>query len=103
MSELNLSFLASQISNLHDYLQKRALQQVNISLTIRNWLVGLYIVEYEQNGSDRAIYGAKAIHELAILLKKRSIKGLDDRALRTCRIFSKHTLKFGGQCPPNFI
>ncbi len=45
MSELNLPFLASQISNLHDYLQKRAKQQVNNALTIRNWLIGLYIIE----------------------------------------------------------
>ena len=87
MSELNLSFLASQISSLHEYLQRRAQQQVNNALTIRNWIVGLYIVEYEQNGSDRAIYGAKAIKELADLLKRRTIKGLDERSLRTCRAF----------------
>lgn len=87
MSELNLSFLASQISSLHEYLKKRAQQQVNNALTIRNWLVGLYIVEYEQNGSDRAVYGTRALMELADLLKRRTIKGLDERSLRTCRSF----------------
>ncbi|HCN85233.1 MAG TPA: cytoplasmic protein [Sphingobacteriaceae bacterium] len=87
MNEFNLSLLASEISNLHSYLQQRIFQQVNTSLTTRNWLVGLHIVEYEQNGSDRAIYGAGAIKELANLLKKRNIRGLDERSLRTCRAF----------------
>jgi hypothetical protein len=31
-----------------------ASRAVNVSLTLRNWLVGFYIVEYEQNGTDRA-------------------------------------------------
>jgi hypothetical protein len=26
-------------------------------MTIRNWLIGYYIVEFEQNGKDRAEYG----------------------------------------------
>jgi len=87
MNDLSLQFVALQISSLHDYLQKRVQQQVNNALTIRNWLVGLYIVEYEQSGSDRAVYGARAINELAYLLKQKSIRGLDERTLRTCRTF----------------
>jgi hypothetical protein len=26
---------------------------------LRNWIIGFYIVEYEQNGKDRAEYGEK--------------------------------------------
>ena len=89
MTVFNLSVLASEISDLHFYMQDNALQQVNTSLTLRNWLIGLYIVEYEQNGSDRAIYGKGAIIELANLLKQKKLKGLDDRSLRTCRAFYK--------------
>jgi hypothetical protein len=87
MSEFNLSLLASEISVLNTFLQQRVMQQVNTSLSVRNWLVGLYVVEYEQNGSDRAIYAAGAIDELAGLLKKAGIRGLDARSLRTCRSF----------------
>jgi hypothetical protein len=87
MDKFDISVLASKISNLNQYLQHRTLQQVNILLTVRNWLVGLYIVEYEQNGSDRAIYGIGALKELASLLKRAHIKGLDERSLRTCRFF----------------
>ena len=87
MEEFNISHLASEISNINNYLHNRTLQQVNTSLSIRNWLAGLYIVEYEQNGSDRAKYGAGAISELAALLRHRNVKGLDERTLRTCRAF----------------
>jgi len=87
MDEFNLSFIASQISRLHEYLQKRAHQQVNNALTIRNWLIGLYIIEYEQNGSDNAIYGLKVMKELADRLKH--IKGMSSTQLYLYKDFYK--------------
>ena len=87
MSELNLSFLASQISSLHEYLKKKAQQQVDNALTIRNWFVGFYIVEYEQNGSDYAIYGLKVMKELADRLKQ--IKGMSSTQLYLYKAFYK--------------
>ena len=53
-------------------------------LTARNWAIGYYIVEYEQNGNDRAEYGS---HLLENLSKKIEIKGMDRQMLNTCRIF----------------
>ena len=35
---------------MQDVLQAQAAHAVNLSLTARNWLVGYYIVEYEQHG-----------------------------------------------------
>ncbi|HDL86719.1 MAG TPA: cytoplasmic protein, partial [Candidatus Acetothermia bacterium] len=37
---------------------------VNISLTMRNWLIGAYIAEYELRGLDRASYGDGLLAEL---------------------------------------
>jgi len=34
-------------------------------LTIRNWLIGYYIVEFEQNGKDRAEYGISLLKSIA--------------------------------------
>lgn len=34
-----------------------AVKTINQATTLRNWIIGCYIVEYEQNGSDRAKYG----------------------------------------------
>jgi len=51
---MNLKNLTTTIYDIHKELQSRAKSAVNISLTIRNWLIGFYIVEYEQHGEDRA-------------------------------------------------
>jgi predicted nuclease of restriction endonuclease-like (RecB) superfamily len=57
---------------------------VNVSLTVRNWLVGYYIVEFEQKGEDRAKYGQKLIKVLA---EKISVKGLGETNLKLSRQF----------------
>ena len=41
-------------------MQQPAARSVNIGLVVRNWLFGWYIVEYQQNGADRAEYGEQA-------------------------------------------
>jgi hypothetical protein len=46
-------------------MQQGALVAVNTSLTIRNWLIGFYFVEFEQKGEDRAKYGEKLLQNLA--------------------------------------
>ena len=57
---------------------------MNSHITLRNWLIGYYIVEFEQNGEDRAKYGVKLLKELANSLK---IKGLGETNLKQCRKF----------------
>lgn len=53
-NELTFTSLVEFIQNLHDELSAQASRAVNLSLTLRNWLIGYYIAEYEQNGMDRA-------------------------------------------------
>lgn len=60
------------------------MKAVNINLTLRNWLIGFYIVEFEQQGDDRATYGAALLSELA---KKIAIRGLGETNLKLCRQF----------------
>lgn len=73
-----------QSANLH--LQQNAVKSVNIHITIRNWLIGFYIVEFEQNGEDRAQYGAQL---LELLAKKIKVRGLSETNLKLCRQFYK--------------
>ncbi len=73
--------LIRSIYQAHEYLKNRAVSAVNQSLTIRNWLYGYYIVEYEQNGKDRAKYGDKLLTVLAKNLKSKGLKGLSQRNL----------------------
>lgn len=77
--------LINQITTVHNTIQTEAIRSVSKSLTIRNWLIGYYIVEYEQNGVDRANYGDKVIENLAYNL--RNIKGMSQTNLRLFRQF----------------
>ncbi len=83
----NFDQLIDNIYQTHSALQENAKKAINQNLTIRNWLVGCYIVEYEQHGEDRAKYGTKLLDELAKKLKLKGIKGLRSRELNTCRKF----------------
>ena len=74
---MNFDQLIENIEITHDFFQARASKQVDENFTLRNWLIGYYLVEFEQNGQDRAIYGNKTI---PTLVKKVShIKGLSKR------------------------
>ena len=81
----NFQDLITTIEQIHTHLQASAVHAVNQSLTMRNWLIGYYIVEFEQDGADRAEYGVKLLQSIAT--KLRHIKGLDERALRRFRKF----------------
>ena len=76
--------LVNSITVVHKQLQKQAVNAVNRLLTIRNWLIGFYIVEYEQNGNDRAKYGTQLLSNLALEFK--NVKGLDERSFRNFRL-----------------
>jgi len=85
--KMNFEKLTQACEQAHNYLQGAAVSTINQSLTIRNWLFGHYIVEYEQNGEDRATYGVELLKKLADRLSSKHIKGLSDRNLRNCRQF----------------
>lgn len=71
--------LISSIDETHQTLQQNAVKAVNSHISLRNWLIRYYIVAFEQNGEDRAKYGAKLLKELAKSLK---IKGLGETNLK---------------------
>lgn len=82
---MNLQNLTDSVINIHNTLQVSAAKAVNHLLTMRNWLVGYYIVEYEQNGDDRAKYGDKVILNLASNLNNKD--GFSQRNLKLYRQF----------------
>lgn len=76
--------LVQNVERVHDATSSTAKSAVNQLLTVRNWVIGYYIVEFEQNGKDRSEYGT---HLLENLSKKLNIKGLGRLQLNLCRIF----------------
>ena len=105
---MNFEKLVTRIQQTNDFLQQNAIKAVNTHLTLRNWLTGFYIVEFEQNGSDRAEYGAKLLKRIA---KNISIKGLTAPELSRCRqfynaypqIFGLITQEFKNLLPIHFL
>lgn len=86
-NELTFTSLVEFIQNLHDELSAQASRAVNFSLTLRNWLIGYYIAEYEQNGMDRAAYGERLLERLSIHLRKQGVSRSEERELRRYRQF----------------
>jgi predicted nuclease of restriction endonuclease-like (RecB) superfamily len=84
---MNFNKLVSVIESVNTTLRRNAVQAVNQALTIRNWLIGAYIVEYEQQGEDRAKYGDQLLEKLAKELRKRGFKGLSKSFLYTYKSF----------------
>ena len=79
---MNFETLVKHISTIQNTLQTQAAHAVNLALTSRNWLMGCYIVEFEQNGEDRAAYGEQLLKKLEQRLKT---KGLNERRFREFR------------------
>ena len=69
--------LVSAISSINTQMVGRVATVANQALVLRNWMIGAYIVEFEQNGADRAQYGARLLATLAVDLKALGLKGLD--------------------------
>ena len=90
---MNFESLVGHINQVQDVLQAQAAHAVNLSLTARNWLVGYYIVEYEQHGEDRAKYGEKLLKNLAQRLNRR---GLGERRLYEYRLTYQVYPQLGG-------
>lgn len=79
--------LCGEIRQIHRVCQGQAAAAVNQALTLRNWLIGAYIVEYEQHGRDRAEYGERLLERLAKDLGRELGGGLGLRMLRDMRRF----------------
>jgi hypothetical protein len=82
---MNYAQLVKAIDLTSQHLLGRAAAAVNQALVIRNWLVGAYLVEFEQRGEDRAKYGAKLLPRLAEDLTQRRLKGLGVSMLELMR------------------
>lgn len=75
------------LETIHSDMQLRAAKSIDISLVVRNWLFGFYLVEYEQNGEDRAEYGKRLIDNISNELRYKGIKGVSPTNLRKFREF----------------
>ena len=81
---MNFEQLATIITDTHQQLQQSAVKAVNQFQTVRNWLMGFYIVEFEQDGEDRAQYGEQLLKKLE---QRVNQKGLNVTLFQRSRMF----------------
>ncbi len=85
--EMNYNALLEAIGQAHQQAQAGASGAVNRHLILRNWVIGAYLVEFEQNGKDRAEYGAGLLKKLSADLRKRDVSGCSIQMLERMRLF----------------
>jgi predicted nuclease of restriction endonuclease-like (RecB) superfamily len=83
----NFAELVLSIERTHALFAAQASKAINVSLTLRNWLIGHHIAEYELQGADRADYGERLLERLAQRLGEAGLRRIDARELRRFRQF----------------
>lgn len=76
--------LSELVLQLHDSAYSATVKAINRFATIRNYVIGFYIVEYEQHGNDRAKYGDRLLKRLAERVNRR---GINETLLTNSRKF----------------
>ena len=79
--------LIDSITVLWDSAKTKAISAVNTELLEANWQTGKYIVEYEQQGKNRAEYGKQLLVSLAKDLTSKNGKGFSRSNLVYMRKF----------------
>ena len=85
--------LVTSISEIDDLARLSVGRWVQQALSLRNWIIGAGIVEFEQSGEDRAAYGDRLLVRLADALICSGCKGLSARNLKN---FRQVTLAYAG-------
>ena len=93
IQSISFEQLAQKIITVDDSMRGVAVKTINQATTLRNWIIGCYIVEYEQNGSDRAKYGDNLLKSLE---KRIGQKGLNVTLFQLSRLFYRDYPHIGG-------
>ena len=100
---MNYDALVQSVVVLHQESSGRAALAINRWLLLRNWLIGAYVVEFEQSGEDRAKYGAGLLAQLARDLKRRSVPGSSAEMLGRMRLFYRAFPQLRAQIPSSVM
>lgn len=79
--------LLDDIGIILQLARENAVKAVNVQLVTAYWNIGKYIVEYEQEGKERAEYATELLKKLSKDLKLRYGKGFGISNLQYMRLF----------------
>lgn len=84
---MNFETLLTRLTDIHTVCEYEGAKAVNKAMTLRNWLFGAYLVEYEQREEDRAVYGARLLERVAEKFSNLCDIRMSATTLRVCRQF----------------
>lgn len=94
MSKKDLTTSAQPVDKLFNEIKKivkkarsKAYKAINFNMVQAYWNIGKSIVEEEQHGEERAVYGKELIKMLSISLTKEYGRGFTETNLRYMRLF----------------
>lgn len=87
---MNFDQLVTLCNDTHQQFVAAAGRSINTHLAARNFLLGLYIVHFEQEGEDRASYGKQTLKALSSALKTAAGRGFSVDNLELMRRFYIH-------------
>ena len=79
--------LVDDIGTTLQRARENAIKAVNRELVIANWEIGKHIIEFEQNGKEKADYGSSLLTNLSKDLKSNYGKGFGKSNIYLCRQF----------------
>ena len=65
-NNITFEILANSVHDINLKAGSMAKSAVNQLMILRNWAIGYYIVEYEQDGKDKAEYGSNLLKKLVL-------------------------------------
>jgi len=87
LSKQKYSELIDSIGLTLQKARENAVKAINAELVNANWEIGRYIVEFEQDGKEKAEYGSSLLSNLANDLKTTYGKGFSKSNIYLCRQF----------------
>lgn len=81
------SILVSEIGKLLTEAKKNIATTINTTMVVSNWHIGKYIVEFEQGGKERAVYGTHLLERLSKDLTEKYGRGFSVSNLKLIRKF----------------
>lgn len=84
---VNIDVLLGQLRSLITEARTQAMRTVDVIQVHTCWEIGRHIVEFEQQGQARAVYGARLIPQLSERLMHEFGRGFDASNLRYMRLF----------------
>ena len=87
--ELDVQYqsIFGNVSSVIDAARQSAARSVNAIMTAAYWMIGQYIVEFEQGGKERAEYGTALVERLAVDLTERFGRGFSRQNIWQMRLF----------------